>query len=305
MDHDAPTRKPRVLLPSSEVGPLRAVLYRLGIAVALLLAVVAAVYLDRGGYKDGDGSVGLLDAFYYATVTMSTTGYGDITPVSDAARLVNILFITPMRVLFLIVLVGTTLEVLAERTRSDWRLARWRERVRNHVVVAGYGTKGRAAVRTLLNTGIRPEMIVVVDPDPRVVAEAAEAGLAGVVGDGTRSEVLRRAGVDRAREVVVAAQRDDTAVLITLTARQLNPSAGIHASVREAENAPLLRQSGADHVITSSEAAGRLLGMTTSQPSVSEVLEDLLDQGSGLDLVEREVTAEEVGGPVGAVREPA
>lgn len=305
MIDEGPTRRPRVLLPSAEVGPLRAVLYRLGIALALLLVVVAVVYADRGGYRDLDGSLDLLDAFYYATVTMSTTGYGDITPVTDSARLVNTLFITPARVLFLIVLVGTTLEVLAVRTRRDWRLARWRDRVRNHIVVAGYGTKGRSAIRTLLRTGVAPESIVVVDPDPAMVAEAAEAGLAGVVGDATRSEVLLRAGVDRAREVVVAAQRDDTSVLITLTARQLNPRAGIHAAVRESENAPLLRQSGADHVITSSEAAGRLLGMTTSQPHVSEVMEDLLEQGAGLDLVERAVTAEEVGRPVGAVREPA
>lgn len=298
--------RPLVLLPSARTGPLRAVAKRVGIALVLLLSVVAVVYADRGGYKDsGDGELSLLDAFYYATVTVSTTGYGDITPVGDAARFVNIVFITPVRVLFLIVLVGTTLEVLAERTREDWRKSRWRARVRDHIVVAGYGTKGRSAIKTLLSTGVDRGSIVVVDPDPRVVAEAAEAGFVSIVGDATRSSVLRQAAVQRAREIVVASARDDTAVLITLTARQLNPHAGIQASVRESENAPLLRQSGADHVVTSSEAAGRLLGVSTTQPSVSEVIEDLLDQGSGLDLVEREVRPDEVGGPLTAVREPA
>jgi voltage-gated potassium channel len=297
---------PLVLLPSTGMGPLRAVARRVGIALLLLLAVVAAVYADRGGYRDsGDGTLSLLDAFYYATVTASTTGYGDITPVSDSARLVNIVFITPVRVLFLIVLVGTTLEVLAERTRQDWRRTRWRTRVRDHIVVAGYGTKGRSAIKTLLSTGVDRESIVVVDPDPRVVAEATEAGFVGIVGDATRSSVLTQAAVERASEVVVASARDDTAVLITLTARQLNPTAGIQASVRESENVPLLRQSGADHVVTSSEAAGRLLGVSTVQPAVGEVIEDLLDRGSGLDLAEREATPDEVGGPIGAVREPA
>jgi len=306
MDRPDAARRPLVLLPSARTGPLRAVAKRVGLAFVLLLLVVAVVYLDRGGYRDtGDGRLSLLDAFYYASVTMSTTGYGDITPVGDGARLVNIVFITPVRVLFLIVLVGTTLEVLAERTRDDWRTSRWRARVRDHIVVAGYGTKGRSAIRTLLSTGVPPESIVVVDPDPRVVAEAAEAGFAGVVGDATRSSVLRQASVQRAREIVVASARDDTAVLITLTARQLNPHAGIQAAVRESENVPLLRQSGADHVVTSSEAAGRLLGVSTTQPSVGEVIEDLLEQGSGLDLVEREVHPDEVGGPLGAVRAPA
>ncbi|MGP4025332.1 potassium channel family protein [Actinomadura sp. 3N407] len=296
---------PLVLLPSVRTGPLRAVGKRVGFALLLLFAAVAAVYADRDGYGDArDGTVSLLDAFYYATVTMSTTGYGDISPVSDAARLVNILFITPVRVLFLIVLVGTTLEVLAERTRDDWRKARWRTRVRDHIVVAGYGTKGRSAIKTLLSTGVSRESIVVVDPDPRVVAEAAEAGFVGIVGDATRSSVLKQAAVERAREIVVASARDDTAVLVTLTARQLNPHAGIQASVRESENVPLLRQSGADHVVTSSEAAGRLLGVSTSHPNVSQVIEDLLDQGSGLDMAEREVHPGEVGGPLGAVYEP-
>lgn len=297
---------PLVLLPSVRTGPLRAVAKRVGFALLLLFATVGAVYADRDGYRDGtDETLSLLDVFYYATVTMSTTGYGDITPVSESARLVNILFITPVRVLFLIVLVGTTLEVLAERTRDDWRKARWRTRVRDHIVVAGYGTKGRSAIKTLLSTGVSHESIVVVDPDPRVVAEAAEAGFVGIVGDATRSSVLKQAAVQRAREIVVASARDDTAVLVTLTARQLNPHAGIQASVRESENVPLLRQSGADHVVTSSEAAGRLLGVSTSHPNVSQVIEDLLDQGSGLDLAEREVRPDEVGGPLGAVYEPA
>jgi voltage-gated potassium channel Kch len=298
-------RRPRVLLPSPTVGPLRSVLYRVAVATALLLAVVFAVYFDRDGYKDSAGGpLDLLDCFYYATVTISTTGYGDITPVSDFARLVNTIFITPVRVLFLIVLVGTTLEVLAERTRNDWRLSRWRARVRDHIVVVGYGTKGRSAIKTLLSTGVERDRIVVVDPDPRVVAEAAEAGLVGVVGDATRNAVLKQAAVDRAREIVVATARDDTAVLVTLSARHLNPRAGIQASARESENLQLLRQSGADHVVTSSEAAGRLLGVAAIQPHVSEVVEDLIEQGSGLDLIERAIGTEEIGESVHAVREP-
>ncbi|RFU37938.1 Ion channel protein [Actinomadura logoneensis] len=293
------------MLPSRRRGPMRAVLRRVGLAVGLLLLVVVLVYLGRDGYRDGARArMSLLDCLYYATVTVSTTGYGDIVPVSSGARLVNTVIITPVRVLFLIVLVGTTLEVLAERTREDWRRARWRARVRDHFVVAGFGTKGRSAVRTLLRNDISPHEIVVVDPDPAAVAEATAAGVVGVVGDATRRTVLRQAAVERAREIVVAVERDDTAVLITLTTRQLNPDAGIQATVREAENIPLLRQSGADHVVVSSETAGRLLGVAALHPHLSAVMEDLLQRGSGLDLVEREVRPEEVGGPAGAVAQP-
>lgn len=255
-EHLVPTR---ILLPRRVVDrPLRQVAKRLLMAILVLAATVLIVWLDRSGYHDAaDGSVDLLDAVYYSTVTLSTTGYGDITPYSDTARLTNVLLVTPLRVLFLIILVGTTLEVLTERTREDFRLNRWRTNLRDHTVVVGFGTKGRSAIQTLCATGLKKEQIVIVDPATKVIESANAEGFVGVVGDATRSDVLLRAEIQKARQVIIATQRDDTAVLVTLTARQLNRGAKIVAAVREEENAPLLRQSGADAVITSASAAGR------------------------------------------------
>ncbi|MFG2606680.1 potassium channel family protein [Streptomyces sp. NPDC048514] len=287
----------RVKLPKKVVErPIRQVGKRLVMALAVLVATALIVYVDRDGYNDNsDGSVDLLDAFYYATVTLSTTGYGDITPVSDGARLTNIFVITPLRVLFLIILVGTTLEVLTERTREEWRLNRWRSTLRDHTVVVGFGTKGRSAIQTVCATGLKREQVVVVDPSAKAIDAATAEGYVGVVGDATRSEVLKWAEVHKARQIIVAPQRDDTSVLVTLTARQINRSAKIVAAVREEENAPLLKQSGADAVITSSGAAGRLLGLSVLSPAAGMVMEDLIQQGSGLDMVERPVVRGEVG----------
>ncbi|MGW5633683.1 potassium channel family protein [Streptomyces sp. NPDC003832] len=302
--HDVIARQPdeklvthRVKLPRKVVEhPFRQVAKRVLVALALLVLCSLIVYADREGYNDNsDGKLDFLDAFYYSTVTLSTTGYGDITPVSDTARLTNILVITPMRVLFLIILVGTTLEVLTERTREEWRLNRWRSTLRDHTVVVGFGTKGRSAIETVCATGLSKEQVVVVDPSAKAIEAATAEGFAGVVGDATRSDVLNRAEVHRARKIIIATQRDDTAVLVTLTARQLNRGAKIVAAVREEENAPLLKQSGADAVITSASAAGRLLGLSVLSPAAGMVMEDLIHQGSGLDLVERPVIKAEVG----------
>jgi voltage-gated potassium channel len=285
-----------VRLAHEEPTPTRQVARRLVFALLIFVVTVLLVYLDRDGYRDVDeDGVTLLDAAYYATVTLSTTGYGDITPVTNIARLINFLVITPLRVLFLIVLIGTTLEALTTRTREEFRIRRWRSRLRQHVIVCGYGTKGRSAIRSLRAAGTTDDHIVVVDPDPRAIDEANLAGLTGIVGDAGRTEVLRRASVERARAVIVAANRDDAAVLITLTVRQLNPMVPITASVREEENADLLRQSGATIVITTSATAGRLLGVSTDAPRVVSVVEDLLTGGQGLDLVQRTVTADEIG----------
>nr|WP_202556112.1 potassium channel family protein [Streptomyces sp. SID4950] len=287
----------RVKLPRKVVDrPIRQVGKRLAMALLVLVATAFIVWVDREGYTDNsDQSVDLLDAFYYATVTLSTTGYGDITPVSDGARLTNIFVITPLRVIFLIILVGTTLEVLTERTREEWRLNRWRSVLRDHTVVIGFGTKGRSAIQTVCATGLKKEQVVVVDPSSKVIDVAAAEGYAGVVGDATRSDVLKRAELQRARQIIIATQRDDTAVLVTLTARQLNRNAKIVAAVREEENAPLLKQSGADAVITSASAAGRLLGLSVLSPAAGMVMEDLIQQGSGLDMIERPVIKAEVG----------
>lgn len=286
----------RVAFPRPTAGPLLQVSRRLLLALLVLVATVLIVYLDRGGYHDNaDGSVSFLDSLYYSTVTLSTTGYGDIVPYSTGARLSNTFLVTPLRVIFLIILVGTTLEVLTERTREQFRLKRWRRTLRDHVVIVGYGTKGRSAAQTLIGRGVPKGRIVIVDPSPKVVQSATDEGFVAVIGDATRNDVLLRAEAQSAKEIVIAAQRDDTAVLVTLTARQLNKRAHIVASVREEENAPLLRQSGANAVITSSSAAGRLLGLSMLSPSVGQVMDDLITYGSGLDLIERPVAGAEVG----------
>ena len=286
----------QILLPAPTTAPLRQVGRRFVLALLVMAATIAIVYLGRGGYRDSaHDHLGLLGSAYYATVTLSTTGYGDIIPVSDSARLVNILLITPLRVVFLIILVGTTLEVLTTRTRRLWRIKHWRDGVDEHVVVVGYGTKGRHAVETLLLKGVRRDRIVVVDPEPKAVRAANEDGLVGILGDATRTEVLRRAEIERAAQIVIGTQRDDTAVLVTLTARQLNRAATVVVAVREDENAPLLRQSGANVVVTSSSSAGRMLGVSSLSPHTGAVLDDLLTTGNGLDMIDRPVSPAEAG----------
>ncbi|QZY30809.1 potassium channel family protein [Nocardioides coralli] len=269
-------------------------------AVSILVGTVLLVYFDRHGYVDNNDptrQVSFVDAIYYTTVTLSTTGYGDIAPVSVEARLVNAFIITPARIAFLVLLIGTTLEVLASQGREMLRVARWRKKMGNHVVVVGYGTKGRSAVETLVSNGQDKEQIVVVDTGSIALEDAHADGLAVVTGDATRRDVLRRAGVARADQVIITTDRDDSNVLATLTVRQLNPDAWIVSSVREHENAPLMKQSGADSVITSSDAVGRLLGLSSLSPTLGSVMEDLLTYGEGLEVAERELLVSEVGQP--------
>ncbi|AEV88734.1 NAD-binding protein of Kef-type K+ transporter [Actinoplanes sp. SE50] len=284
-------------LPMVRQGPLKALAVRLAMALALVLSAVAVVYADRGGYRDvnGDG-LSLLDCFYYAVVSLSTTGYGDITPSTQGARLVNVLFITPARVLFLIILVGTTLEVLTDQYRRGLRISRWRRKLKDHVVICGYGTKGRAAVDALLETGYDKSRIVIVENREAAVRQATANGFVVIEGNATRSSVLLEADIKNCKSVIIATDQDEASVLITLTVRQLTAGqVRIIAAVREQENAALLKQSGAHHVIVSSSTAGRLLGLTTTAPPLIDVVEDLLTPGQGMALAMRSAERAEVG----------
>jgi len=284
-------------IPEDHASPVRVITRRVLIALVVLFAATVVVYLDRSGYRDvRGGRPTFLDCLYFSAVSLSTTGYGDITPYTEAARLVNTVVFTPLRIAFLAVLVGTTLEVLSERSRQAWKIQRWRSRVRNHTIVIGYGTKGKTAVAARLGDDAAQGDIVVVDIDRTALEHAATAGLVTVHGDATKSDVLRLAGAQHASSIIVATNRDDTAVLVTLTAREIAPKAKIVASIREAENQHLLQQSGADTVVVSEATAGRLLGLATTMPSVVEMIEDLLTPHAGLAIAEREVDQTEIGG---------
>ena len=276
---------------------MRNIVVRLFIAVGALVLAAVIVYLEGDCYADRGvaGNISWVDAFYYATVSLSTTGYGDIIPVCESSRVVNILVITPLRFIFLIVLVGTTIEVLTRKTREEFRTTRWRQRVEDHTVIIGFGVKGRSAARMLLDSGMEPLSIVVVTTDKASVQEANRMGLAAVLGDARREDVLRDAATERASKIIVATDQDDTSVLVTLTARRLAPKAEIVAAAREAANAQILRQSGASSVIPTAESAGHLMALSLISPVAGTLMEDLLDSGRGLEIVQRDITKAELG----------
>lgn len=278
-------------------SPVSIILMRLAVALGAITLTASIVYFSRGCYAD-IGSVGditWIDAFYYATVSLSTTGYGDIIPICQSSRLLNIIVITPLRFIFLIVLVGTTIEVLTQRTRKEWRTRNWRKKVEDHTIVIGYGVKGRSAARSLQDAGHSGNSIIVVSPDRDSIDTATRDGLVGIVGDARSEEVLKDAAIERAGRVIVATNEDDTSVLVTLTARRLaRPSCTIVAAVRESQNAQILRQSGANNVIPTAESAGRLMGLSVVSHTAGEIMEDLLDSTRGLEVVERDITREEL-----------
>jgi voltage-gated potassium channel len=269
-------------------NPFLAIAQRLLLATVLVLIVTGITYADRYSYSDSQGDVPLtlIDSLYYATVSITTTGYGDIVPATQEARLVTTLVVTPLRVIFLILLVGTTLQVLADKSRFNIRRRNWQKELVDHTVICGFGIKGRSALKYLTNHD-PDHPAVAIDSSEEALEAANEAGAGGVLGSSMDTDTLRAAGVETASRVIIALNSDDDSVVTVIRAKELNPDVKVVASCREQKNEELLTASGADEVIVSSSSAGRILGMASQAPEAARVVNDLLTFGDGLDINER------------------
>ena len=125
-------------------------------------------------------------------------------------------------------------------------------RMNGHVIITGFGTTGAATVDELVLNDYNEDNLVVIDNDETRVTAAASAGVTGILGDPTREESLTNAGIQRAKVLIVATHQDDTNVLITLTAKDLNPKIKVISRVSQQENIKQLRRAGADLIISPS-----------------------------------------------------
>lgn len=269
---------------------------RLGGAFLLVFIVVLVHWMDRDGLKDThDGAVSFLDVFYFTMISITTTGFGDIAPVSDRSRLIEAVLVTPIRFAVIFIFVGTAYNYFIKHSWESWRMKRIQERLSDHVVVLGYGVSGAEAVQELMERGMDPACIVVVDPSPTRLKLAERVGCNILEGDATRDETLAAVRIGAARTILVSAGRDDTTILIVLTARHLAPGVPITAVIRADDNELLANQAGADNVINPVRFTGLLLAGSAEGKHIAEYMSDLASVGGRVQLVERPVAPEEIG----------
>ncbi len=275
---------------------------RLGGALALVFLVVLIHYADREGLVDGhDGHVSFLDVVYFTMISITTTGFGDIAPISDRSRLIEAVIVTPIRFAVIFIFVGTAYNFIIKRSWEKFRMARIQAKLADHIVVLGFGVSGSEAVNELIERGADPSNIVVMDTSEDRLHLAEELGCNIICADASRDESLMAVRIAEAQTVLVSAGRDDASILIVLTVRHLAPNVPISVVVRADDNEILARQAGADNVINPVRFTGLLLAGSAQGAHIADYLADLASVTGRVQLVERPVTADEVGKPLSAI----
>lgn len=230
--------------------------------IAALIAVSGALlYGTVGAYTLRESFRGvetLTDAFYYTIITASTVGYGDATPVTGQARLFTVSVIVVGVSSFGLAIGALVSPAIEDRltralgTMTDTQLA---ERD-DHVLVLGYGSLTESVLNEL---NVDDLVLVVSEENESKLPPVAERELPVFVADPTDDGALDRAGIDRARAVIVASDDDATDALAVLTVRERNPGITVVAAATEGENGPKLERAGADAVVTPAAIGGRRL----------------------------------------------
>ena len=299
----ATRRFQRRLFTAQAIGTGTRLLHRFAWAVGVFLAVLTILWLDRGGLKDHyDDHVSFGDVVYFTFVTITTVGYGDIVPVTDRARLIDGIFVTPARLIFIMIFVGTAYELLVQRWVESIRMERMQSRLHDHIIICGFGAAGQMAAREILARGTPPAQIVVVDPAEGPLEDAADLGLTGLRGDAGRTDVLADAAVERARGVIVCAGSDPVNALISLAVRRLS-RARLVVAADGLDAKPVMQQSGADAVVSASTLGGYVLANALESPPVADLLVDILSAAGDVEWREIDVPRELEGQPLHAIND--
>lgn len=167
---------------------------------------------------------------------------------------------------------------------------------RPHVFVAGWGSRGQAAVDGMLRQGYCAGDIVVVDQDPHAIRKVGLRACHTVVGSALCANTLQAARVNSASAVVIAIGSDPDALLATTLVRQCS-AARIVVSVRDEAYLPSARDCGADVVVCGSVTAGRVAAAAVTAPGLAAALQRVLDHPASYLLAERPVRPDEIGTP--------
>ena len=255
--------------------------------ILIVVAIVTTLTIGTVGFTVIDGYPPF-DAFYMSLTTMTTVGYGEIHPLSQAGRIFNS-FLIVFGVTTIFIAIGAMTQTIIELEFGDAigkrRNKRMIDNLKDHYIICGYGRVGRGAAHELRHAGVP---FVVVDNNPDRAERAMLAGMLAVAADSTQDETLRLVGIERARGLVAALATDADNLFVLLSAKGLNPQ--IYVATRAAEEGAeaKMRRAGADAVFAPYAMTGHRLAQSLLRPHVVQFL-DFTTKDVGEDIAIEQV----------------
>jgi len=246
----------------------------------LIFIASTAIYMFEN-QKTGGQIENLFDAIYWSIVTLSTVGYGDITPQSTGGRfitLVLIIFGLGVLAFFTSIIVSAFNEKMHELRESHTYAAI--EKFDDFVIICGFGRVGQEITRQMRRDR---QAIVVIDKDEANASLGKCQGIPVIHDDASKNQVLELSGINHGANTVICTTGDDVInVYITLTSRNLNKTVNIISRANCKQNVKKLLQAGADHVIQPFEIAGLLAAEYIGQPVAFEAILGIMHHERGL-----------------------
>ena len=234
-----------------------------------------------------------LDSLYMTVITVTTVGFREVRELSRSGQIFTI---------FLVVFgVGgalyTLTSIMSYVIEGEFRGTIWRRRMENaikhlhgHFILCGYDRVGHEVAFRFKEEGVK---FVVVDRDEAAIKKAEEEGCLYVLGDASSDAVLKEAGIEQAKGVVVATGEDAENILITLSARSLRPDIFVVARSSSSETEPKLRKVGADRVISPHSIGGRRMAFLALRPASVELVDMLMGGLGQEDLLLEDIQVDE------------
>ncbi len=234
----------------------------------------------------------VLDGLYMTVITVSTVGFREVVTLDGSGRLFTVfLIIAGLTVLtYTLGSIGrVVVEGSIERFVGRKRMLRDIDHLKNHYIVCGHGRMGQILCEELVKEKVP---FVVIEGDPAEADDLIDKGLLVVQGDATEDEILRQAGIDRARGLVAVVSSNVDNLYITLSARVMcresNPNLYILSRATDREACDKIERAGADRVVSPYVIGGMRIVQALLRPTVNDFLE-IATQTGDLDLMFEEL----------------
>lgn len=263
--------------------------------VAMLVVIVGGA---TGYWFIGDGRWTWLDCMYMTVITVTTVGFGETLDGMDKVAyargftMMLLVFGTGVLVYFASTITAFVVEGELKNVLAAQRLRKRIKKMKDHFIVCGAGSTGRAIIKELIATG-RP--VVALDTDEAELKEIAEdhpkADFSYIVGDATDDEILDQVNLPAAKGMAAALSSDKDNLYLVVAARQMNPTCRIIARCAELSHVDKLKRAGADSVVSPNFIGGMRIVSELVRPSVVKFLDQMLrDKDASMRIEEVTVT---------------